>query len=275
MKNLQLKFIVDPSIVRWFRIINQFERNQLATKGELAKSNHVSERTIQTDVNKMKDYFSESVQFVSTKSGYSFQKERPVLFLKQKEQLLENEILFELLGNVFYGELEDMTELIDRFHLSEATFRRYLKQIQPVLEEYGLELSLYPLDLKGEEANIRKFFKDFYYEGEMTPHTLVPPRDLHELVQATFYDKFEYFSIGTGTSPAEFYYSLYIAIERVRQGKTIAIPQGLIERVIASENFRLMYSLKEAIQTNYQVALSEEEFCWLYLGFCCKVLNQE
>ena len=76
MKNLQLKFIVDPSIVRWFRIINQFERNQLATKGELAKSNHVSERTIQTDVNKMKDYFSESVQFVSTKSGYSFQKER-------------------------------------------------------------------------------------------------------------------------------------------------------------------------------------------------------
>ncbi|MCH0445626.1 helix-turn-helix domain-containing protein, partial [Enterococcus faecium] len=165
--------------------------------------------------------------------------------------------------NVFYGELEDMTELIDRFHLSEATFRRYLKQIQPVLEEYGLELSLYPLDLKGEEANIRKFFKDFYYEGEMTPHTLVPPRDLHELVQATFYDKFEYFSIGTGTSPAEFYYSLYIAIERVRQGKTIAIPQGLIERVIASENFRLMYSLKEAIQTNYQVALSEEEFCWL------------
>lgn len=32
MKNLQLKFIVDPSIVRWFRIINQFERNQLAKR---------------------------------------------------------------------------------------------------------------------------------------------------------------------------------------------------------------------------------------------------
>lgn len=174
MKNLQLKFIVDPSIVRWFRIINQFERNQLATlatKGELAKSNHVSERTIQTDVNKMKDYFSESVQFVSTKSGYSFQKERPVLFLKQKEQLLENEILFELLGNVFYGELEDMTELIDRFHLSEATFRRYLKQIQPVLEEYGLELSLYPLDLKGEEANIRKFLKTSIMKGDDAPYS--------------------------------------------------------------------------------------------------------
>lgn len=265
MKNLQLKFIVDPSIVRWFRIINQFERNQLATKGELAKSNHVSERTIQTDINKMKDYFSESVQFISTKSGYSFQKERPVLFLKQKEQLLENEILFEMLGNVFYGELEDMPELIDRFHLSEATFRRYLKQIQPVLEEYELELSLYPIDLKGQEANIRKFFKDFYYEGEMTPHTLVPPKDLHELVQATFYNQFADFTIGTGTSPAEFYYSLYIAIERVRHGQTISLPTVLIEKVIDSDNFQLMFSLQEAIRENYQVVLSESEFCWLYL----------
>ncbi len=54
--------------------------------------------------------------------------------------------------------------------------------------------------------------------GDDAPYSC-STKDLHELVQATFYDKFEYFSIGTGTSPAEFYYSLYIAIERVRQGK--------------------------------------------------------
>ncbi len=79
---------------------------------------------------------------------------------------MQNEILFELLGNVFYGELEDVAELIDRFHISETSFRRYLRQIEPVLKEYGLKLSLTPIDLKGDEANIRKFFKDFYYEGK-------------------------------------------------------------------------------------------------------------
>lgn len=69
----------------------------------------------------MKDYFSESVQFVSTKSGYSFR--RKDRFFSQAEGATTGERnLFELLGNVFYGELEDMTELIDRFHLSEATF---------------------------------------------------------------------------------------------------------------------------------------------------------
>lgn len=100
----------------------------------------------------------------------------------------------------------------------------YLKRLSSVfeadstsLEEYGLELSLYPLDLK-EKRQIFASFKDFYYEGEMTPHTLVPPRDLHELVQATFYDKFEYFSIGTGTSPAEFIIVCILRLS-VRQGK--------------------------------------------------------
>lgn len=265
MQTLQLKFITDPTIVRWFQILNLFERNKLATKSELARLNQVSERTVLNDINSLKDHFSKAARIASTKNGYTFEKEDPILFLKQKEQLLQNEILFELLGNVFYGELEDMNELLDRFVLSETTFRRYLKQIEPVLNEYGLELTLYPIDLQGNETNIRKFFKDFYYEGEMTPHTLVPPKDLHELVQKTFYHVFSNFSIGTGTSPAEYYYNLYTAIERVRQGKKITMPALLVEKVRESENFQLMFSLQRAIIENYGATLSEEEFSWLYL----------
>jgi len=128
----------------------------------LARLNQVSERTVLNDINSLKEHFSTCARIASTKNGYSFEKKDPVLFLKQKEQLLQNEILFELLGNVFYGELEDMNELLDRFVLSEVTFRRYLKQIGPVLNEYELDLTLHPIDLQGNEINIRKFFKDFY-----------------------------------------------------------------------------------------------------------------
>ncbi|MRI72202.1 HTH domain-containing protein [Enterococcus casseliflavus] len=265
MQTLQLKFVTDSTIVRWFQILNLFERNKLATKSELARLNQVSERTVLNDINSLKEHFSTCARIASTKNGYSFEKKDPVLFLKQKEQLLQNEILFELLGNVFYGELEDMNELLDRFVLSEVTFRRYLKQIGPVLNEYELDLTLHPIDLQGNEINIRKFFKDFYYEGEMTPHTLVPPKDLHELVQKTFYHEFSKFSIGTGTSPAEYYYNLYTAIERVRQGKRITMPVVLVEKVRESKNFQRMFSLQKAIIENYGVALSEEEFSWLYL----------
>lgn len=140
MKDLQLKFIVDPTTIRWFRILNLFERTQKATKGQLAKLNEVSERTILTDINKLKEYFSDSAQIVSTNNGYLFEKKNSLRFIEQKEKLLQNEILFELLGNVFYGELEDVAELIDRFHISETSFRRYLRQIEPVLKEYGLKL---------------------------------------------------------------------------------------------------------------------------------------
>ncbi|MFB8623392.1 helix-turn-helix domain-containing protein [Enterococcus casseliflavus] len=265
MKDLQLKFIVDPTTIRWFRILNLFERTQKATKGQLAKLNEVSERTILTDINKLKEYFSDSAQIVSTNNGYLFEKKNALRFIEQKEKLLQNEILFELLGNVFYGELEDVAELIDRFHISETSFRRYLRQIEPVLKEYGLKLSLTPIDLKGDEANIRKFFKDFYYEGEMTPHTLVPPKEIHELIYQTFLSKIKEITIGTGTSPNEFYYNLYIAIERVRQGKRINVPTNLYKSVRNNKDFLNLFLIQQRIQKIYQVELCADELCWLFL----------
>ncbi|WP_430615449.1 hypothetical protein IGJ42_002270 [Enterococcus sp. DIV1067f] len=270
MKNLQLKFIADPTTVRWFRILNLFERTQIATKGQLAKLNEVSERTILTDINKLKEYFSDSAKIVSTNNGYLFEKKNSLRFIEQKEKLLQNEILFELLGNIFYGELEDVAELIDRFHLSETSFRRYLRRIEPVLKEYGLKLSLTPIDLKGDEANIRKFFKDFYYEGEMTPHTLVPPKEIHGLIYQTFLSKLTEASVGTGTSPIEFYYSLYIAIERVRQGKTIKVPSKLYKNVMNSKDSNNLLLIQQRIQKNYQVELGVNELCWLYLATIAK-----
>lgn len=85
MKNLQLKFIADPTTVRWFRILNLFERTQIATKGQLAKLNEVSERTILTDINKLKEYFSDSAKIVSTNNGYLFEKRIPYDLLNKKK----------------------------------------------------------------------------------------------------------------------------------------------------------------------------------------------
>ncbi|MBW9323878.1 HTH domain-containing protein [Enterococcus casseliflavus] len=265
MKDLQLKFVVSPTLVRWLKILNTLEKKTVTTRGMLAHSNNVTERTILNDMKKLKVYFYESIQIVSTNNGYDFIKLDPVLFLKQKEKLLENEVLFELVGNVFYGELEEVSELIERFDLSETTFRRYLKQISPVLEEYNLELRLDPIDLIGNEANIRKFFKDFYYEGEMTPHTLVPPKELNDIVKNQLIPNFSKFTIGTGISPAEFYYNLYIAIERVRHGKRVIVPRKLIEHTRNSANYQFFLLLELEIKKIYDVDLTETEFCWLYL----------
>ncbi|MBW9323880.1 HTH domain-containing protein [Enterococcus casseliflavus] len=270
MQYLQLKFIVDQTLVRLFKILNILERTQLTTKSELAEYVNVSERTVLNDINKLKDYFLGSIKISSTNMGYSFELEDAILFLKQKEHLLQNEVLLELLGNIFYGESDEFADLTERFHLSETTLRRYIKQIEPVFEEYELRLTLSPIDLKGNEANIRKFFKDFFYEGNTTPQTLVPPQDLHEFVRKSISDEIPRISIGTGTSPVEFYYSLYIAIERSRQGNKVTIPQKLVDRVIKGNNFQIIYLLQPVIKEHYNVELSTMEFCWLYLITICK-----
>lgn len=265
MQNLQLKFIVNPTTIRLFRTLNLLERTHTVTKGRLSTYNNVTERTTLSDMNKLKGYFEDSVNIMSTNYGYSFELKNHLLFLEQKAQLLENEVLFEMLGNIFFGELEELDDLLDRFQLSRSSFRRYLKNIEPVFHEYGVELILSPIDLIGNEANIRKFFKDFYYESEMTPHTVVPPKELHVLIRETFYAQFSKFSVGTGTSPAEFYYNLYIAIERVQQGRYVTLPQELVDRVKTSKDFHLFSQICPPIERHYHVSLSEVECCWLFL----------
>lgn len=221
MRELQLKFIGDPSLIRLFQLLNYIERERTFTVGSLTALTNVTQRTIIKDLNYLKDYFQDSAEFSSGRRGYQFKETNPEIYKEQKKQLLSNEVLFEIVGNIFYGELETIEELAFLYNYSESTLRRLLVQIKPVLAEYDLELVLNPVNFTGDEGNLRKFFKDFYYEGEQIPHTLTPPKELHELVLTTLSGKMGNYEISTGTTPASFYYTLYIAIERYRQGNKI------------------------------------------------------
>ena len=70
------------------------------------------------------------------------------------------------LSAIFLGELSNIDELA----LFLSFFREYLSAIIESInhsfrESYGLEWVSNPVSIEGREANLRKFFKDFYYEG--------------------------------------------------------------------------------------------------------------
>ena len=46
--------------------------------------------------------------------------------------------------------------------------------VENELARYRLTLSLKKVDFIGKEIDIRSFFHDFYYESEITPHTVLP-----------------------------------------------------------------------------------------------------
>ena len=187
------------------------------------------------------------------------------MYQERKQHLLENECLFEIIGNIFHGRLSRVDELADYYHYSESSFRRMLTQSNSVLKSYGLQWASNPLTIQGDEASLRKFFKDFYYEGIETDYTVLPDPALHDLILTQLKGKLGNYRIGSGTTPAAHYYTYFIALKRASLGYTINLPEELTSLAYTADDFSLMYSLKESLEQLYGIEFPKEEFAWIYL----------
>ncbi|WP_306425369.1 helix-turn-helix domain-containing protein [Enterococcus entomosocium] len=270
MKDLQLAFIGDRTMRRLFQILDTIERERTFTIGELALTMNVTQRTIASDIKVIKGYFEGCILLDSGPKGFFFKEIQPRIYREKKQKLLENECLFDIIGNIFQGKFENVDELAYRYHFSETSFRRLLKQSSQLLESYELRWNSNPLTIEGSEANLRKFFKDFYYEGVDTAFTVFPDEELHDFVLKKVGSKLGHYKIGSGTTIEAFYYTIYIAIKRASIGCTLTLPKDLAELAYQGENFSLLYSLKKGINEIYGTELSKEEFAWIYLVTICK-----
>lgn len=265
MRELQLQFVSNPVTVRWLRVLSIIEREEQFTLGALSERLKVSQRTLATDVGSLKRYFSKSAIFTYNSNGYTFIETNRWAYQEQKKQLLDSEILFEIIGNIFYGEKENIGELAEYYNYSESTLRRFLKIAQKPLSEYGLKISKNPITIIGDEAAIRKFFFDFYYEGAQTPHTLHPPQDLHDQLIKLIKTLTDKQKLGSGYTIKAFYYLLYITMERNQQGYKVSLPDKIFKLDISHNDFSLLYSIQPLIEKHYGIFLSEEEFSWIHL----------
>ncbi len=270
-----MSFITSPSTKRWMQILTIIEREQVFKVGILSERLAISQRTLVKDLRLIKEHFGECIELVSGNSGFHFEERNRVLFKEKKEQLLNQEVLFEIIGNIFYGEVVDLNELAYRYNYAETTLRRFIARVQPALKEYGLSLSFTPVTLVGDEASIRKFFFDFYYVGESTPYTIRPPEGLHHVILKGLSDKLGKYEVGTGLTISAFYSLLYITIVRAQKEHYVSIPEWAKELVYQENDFKLLEILKEVIFKEYGVSLPKEELAWLhYMIICTRTINQ-
>lgn len=271
MRELQLNFISNHTTIRWFKLLNFIERNRVFTIGELAEELKVSQRTIANDIRYLKEHFGKSVLFSSGSNGFKFEETNFSLFKEKKKALLENEFLFELIKNIFYGKFDRVDELAHLYNYSETNFRRILAKCDPLLKSYGLRWVSNPLRIEGNEACLRKFFKDFFYEGIETPYSVVPDQKLRELIINTIADQLnlDIYEIASGTTPTAFYYTFFIAIKRAEQGLSVKIPKKILESVYKEKDFLLLLSLERDIFKMFGVHLPKKEFAWIYLVTIC------
>lgn len=270
MREIQLGFISNKSTARLLNILEDIEKKRLFTLGEIARKNNVSERTIASDIKYIKEVLGDCVNFSSSSKGFTFEEIHLSEYKDKKKELLANECLFEIIEQIFYGKFRHIDDLAHHYSYSESSFRRMLSQSSSTLNKYGLDWSTSPLSIKGNEIALRKFFKDFFYEGVETPYTVIPSSDLRELILKKVGNSIGEYDVGSGTTPQSFYYTLCISIIRSSNGNFVEIPQNIKEITYNEPDFSFLITIGEEIERIYDVKLPNEELVWIYLDTICK-----
>lgn len=261
MEHFQLKFLTNKQTVRMLTWLSYFQHEPEVTVAELKQRSGVSAKTIATDIAYIKQFFYGTITLDSSNRGYLFSVNQNASFLEKKRSLLENEPLFIIIESIFRNRCLNISEWSEKLHLSVSTLLRYLRRIEPILSEYNLSLNTYPVDFSGTELDIRCFFQDFYYESDITPHTVFPTQDIQNL--ALSLKTSDLFSEYTFISLGDFNYILFIALTRFYCGKHIEHREGYRKDLIDRAN-----ELGDLIHSNLDINLIEmnlDEKVYVYM----------
>ncbi|WP_225000647.1 helix-turn-helix domain-containing protein [Enterococcus casseliflavus] len=273
MKNFQLSFVTNKSVARWLQILNEFEKNEICSASHLSELTNSTTRTIGKDIGYLNEYFGELVRISSTNLGYCFELFDYACYEQQKASFLANEPLFILLENIFIGELKSIDEWADHFYLSKATLLKYLQRVRKQLIHFDLELANDPVNIIGNEADIRNFFCTFFYETDITPHTVFPSIAVQQAVKeiSGLFDKSSYHT----ASFSQYSYILYISIERFLRGETVLIKDELHHALRHSIQLMHYQRINEVIRRYFHFYFTSDEIIFLFVSIITKRKLQE
>jgi hypothetical protein len=264
MKRFQLEFITDKKTTRWLKILNEFERQPILSGSVLAAAVNSTKRTIVNDIQDIREHFGESIRLTISNIGYHFIELDPAKYYEAKTALVKEEPIFIILEAIFHNELYTLNEWSEKLYLAAISLRRFLNRLEGILGRYDLRLGSSPVDLIGKEVNIRKFFHDFYYESEITPHTVHPSAEVQEMIRGLAKDpklkKFQFTSFG------DFSYILHISIERYIRKQGIQMEKAVLEKFENDEGFLAFCPFDHLVEKHANVSLNKEELLYIYLN---------
>lgn len=267
MNQFQLHFVTDKQLIRIIKILDQFQLGKVRSAAELSEFTGASHRTILSDIKEIKDYFKASIVLDSSNLGYTFRIKNKQKYIEQKRYLSKNEPLFRIIESIFFSEVYSLDQWSEKLHSTSASLARYIDRIKPILTKYQLYMSTKQVDLIGEELNKRQFFHDFFYESDITSHSVIPSIEAQEI--AISLTKEHFFQEYVKTSFFDFNYVIFITLERFKKGNFITefskdkafMKHALIKHM---KTVNLVH-VREMIMKFYNVELTDEERTYIYL----------
>ena len=147
-------------------ILRQLEHHDRLSGNQLAAMVSSSRRTIITDMEDLRQFFSKSAEISAASNGYELKIKDLAAYQKRKEALLKDDPNLILL-HLLCQQVEYLPEkIIEITGLSSQTLNKQIRSLEGILTHYKVTLDREKWQIVGPEANIRLFYYAFYFKEE-------------------------------------------------------------------------------------------------------------
>ncbi|MFH5835860.1 BglG family transcription antiterminator [Proteiniclasticum sp. C24MP] len=267
--------------------------NKSMTSSDISSLVHLSEKTVQNRIKKIRNILKTSgVELVSKPGeGYTLLIPEKDDLNKIKDILTVNEdyipdtsegrinyILKFLLNQQEYAKIDDLS---DSLYVSRNTITSDLKEVEKILSLYDLSIDRRPnygIQIYGEEFNKRVCIANCIYknsmrdaksslqidEGLLIAQMLTAIRKKYRLqIQEYLFENL--------------IVQVYVAIERIKNGNSIAFSsetKNEMHQLISEFNFQIAIEVTNKIKEIFDVEIREDDTLYLALHLSGKVSNQ-
>ncbi|MBJ8204959.1 HTH domain-containing protein [Bacillus cereus] len=211
MNKLVLNLIHNKSTIRKLHILERLSTEEgLITSKELAKQLNCSNRTIVNEISELKNNLPENWDIIAMKAkGYMLQKPPTESLSRIIMSHLQESTIYRILIETFNNNYYTLEKWSQISYTNKLTLKSNLKQFKAVLKENNLKFKFEPVELEGEEINIRYFYKALFFNIEQCVPMISLPDDLMRKIK----DILNYYNVEIDNILLKV--MIYVSIQRI------------------------------------------------------------
>lgn len=164
---MELRHLLSRDQQRQLALLSFFyERDDLATEGQLLEISQVSLSILQKDLEQIAIHHPE-LSVTKDDQGYHLIQKTPLSFNLIKSRILNQCPQISLLRLLLFEECQSQAQAAEKLYLSTSSTHRYLENLQDTLALWPITIKLRPLRLEGSEVHIRRLYTALYREVQL------------------------------------------------------------------------------------------------------------
>ncbi|MBC2322480.1 helix-turn-helix domain-containing protein [Listeria booriae] len=254
MLNFEILFQLDKKFLREVKLSRKLlERSDYCSISYLSKQLDCTEKTTRAALQILASDLPPEWKLLHSKNIGVFL-EKPLNSTNDTlfSYLAENTLTFQIIYHLYEEKYERVADLADDLFISVPLLYKYLTHLEEELIKSGIYLNKKPLQLEGNENNIRMFYYSFF--ADLSYSCILNKNSAQEYLES--YDGFSANIIKKDVS----HLMLSILINRLVHGHFITEPINLL---VSDSNFLCATLLSEKLHADFHVALSQEELTWI------------